>query len=241
MFSNSLKGMPLLILAAVLTTYVILGVLYESFIHPLTIISGLPAAGIGALITLIAFNMELTVIALIGMMMLIGIVKKNAIMMVTSHIERRREGCSPDAIREACVRRFRPIMMTTLLCALRRTADRARCRGRRELRQPLGIAVVGGLILSQLLTLFITPVVYLYLDRLDRKVYRQLAPPRRRRRLHPCVRFPRQSRQSKPNPSPLPPPNPSPACGGRVGWGRGRVGRGFIHSAFVPAGRHVLQ
>ena len=178
-FQDSLKDMPLLILAAIFATYVVLGILYESFIHPITIISGLPSAGIGALITLIAFNMELTVIAVIGMIMLIGIVKKNAIMMVDFAIERRRAGLSAhDAIREACLLRFRPIMMTTFAAIFGALPIALGAGAGAELRQPLGVAVVGGLILSQLLTLYITPVVYLYLDRLDRKVTRQLAPPR---------------------------------------------------------------
>ena len=171
--------MPLLILAAIFATYVILGILYESFIHPITIISGLPSAGIGALITLMAFNMEFTLIAVIGMIMLIGIVKKNAIMMVDFAIERRREGLSAhDAIREACLLRFRPIMMTTFAAIFGALPIALGAGAGAEFRQPLGVAVVGGLVLSQLLTLYITPVVYLYLDRLDRKVSRGLAPPR---------------------------------------------------------------
>ena len=178
-FQDSLKGMPLLILAAIFATYVVLGILYESFVHPITIISGLPSAGIGALITLMAFNMEFTVIASIGMIMLIGIVKKNAIMMVDFAIERRRAGLSAhDAIREACLLRFRPIMMTTFAAIFGALPIAIGAGAGAEFRQPLGVAVVGGLVLSQLLTLYITPVVYLYLDRLDRKVTRQLEPPR---------------------------------------------------------------
>jgi HAE1 family hydrophobic/amphiphilic exporter-1 len=178
-FSDSLKNLPLLILAAIFATYVILGILYESFIHPITIISGLPSAGVGALITLMAFNMEFTLVATIGMIVLIGIVKKNAIMMVDFAIERRREGASAhDAIREACLLRFRPIMMTTFAAIFGALPIALATGAGAEFRQPLGVAVVGGLVLSQLLTLYITPVVYLYLDRLDRKVKRGLEPPR---------------------------------------------------------------
>ena len=172
--------MPLLILAAIFATYVVLGILYESFIHPITIISGLPSAGIGALITLMAFNMEFTLIAIIGMIMLIGIVKKNAIMMVDFAIERRRAGLSAHAaIREACLLRFRPIMMTTFAAIFGALPIALGHGAGAEFRQPLGVAVVGGLVLSQLLTLYITPVVYLYLDRLDRKVRPPACAPAR--------------------------------------------------------------
>ena len=176
-FEESLKGQGILILAAIFAAFVVLGILYESFIHPITIISGLPSAGIGALLTLILFKMDLSVIAMIGIVMLVGIVKKNAIMMVDFAIERRRVGLSAEvAIREACLLRFRPIMMTTF-AAIFGALPIALAGGEgAELRQPLGVAVVGGLILSQLLTLFITPVIYVYLDRIDRVLKRRLEP-----------------------------------------------------------------
>ena len=176
-FQDSLKGQGLLILAAIFAAYIVLGILYESFIHPITIISGLPSAGIGALLTLIAFKMDLTVIAIIGIVMLVGIVKKNAIMMVDFAIERRRVGIGPEiAIREACLLRFRPIMMTTFAAIFGALPIALGTGAGAELRQPLGVAVVGGLCLSQLLTLYITPVVYLYLDKIDRRLRRRLEP-----------------------------------------------------------------
>jgi HAE1 family hydrophobic/amphiphilic exporter-1 len=176
-FQDSLRGQGILILAAIFAAYVVLGILYESFIHPITIISGLPSAGIGAILTLILFRMDLSVIAMIGIVMLVGIVKKNAIMMIDFALERRRVGLSAEAaIREACVLRFRPIMMTTF-AAIFGTLPIALGHGAgAELRQPLGVAVVGGLCVSQLLTLYITPVIYLYLDRVDRLLKRRLEP-----------------------------------------------------------------
>jgi HAE1 family hydrophobic/amphiphilic exporter-1 len=176
-FQDSLKGQWILLLAAIFAAYVILGILYESFIHPITIISGLPSAGIGAILTLMAFNMELTVIAMIGIVMLVGIVKKNAIMMIDFAIERRRVGISAEAaIREAAALRFRPIMMTTFAAIFGTLPIALGTGAGAELRQPLGIAVVGGLCLSQVLTLYITPVIYLYLDRIDRLLKRRLEP-----------------------------------------------------------------
>jgi HAE1 family hydrophobic/amphiphilic exporter-1 len=176
-FQDSLKGQGVLVLAAIFASYVLLGVLYESFIHPITIISGLPSAGIGALLTLIVFRMDLSVIAMIGIVMLVGIVMKNAIMMIDFAIERRRIGMSAEAaMREACLLRFRPIMMTTFAAIFGALPVALGTGAGAELRQPLGVAVVGGLCLSQLLTLFITPVVYIYLDGIDRMLKRRLEP-----------------------------------------------------------------
>jgi hydrophobic/amphiphilic exporter-1 (mainly G- bacteria), HAE1 family len=168
-FQASLKTAPLLILAALLVVYIILGVLYESYIHPLTILSTLPSAGVGALLMLMLFHFDLSVVGLIGIILLIGIVKKNGIMMVdfALHAERNEGLDSQAAIRKACLLRFRPIMMTTMAAILGALPLMLGRGTGSELRQPLGFTMVGGLVLSQMLTLFTTPVVYLYLDRLS--------------------------------------------------------------------------
>ena len=166
-FKDSLSTQPLLIAAALVTVYIVLGMLYESLVHPITILSTLPSAGVGALVTLLVFKTELSIIALIGIILLIGIVKKNAIMMIDFAIEAERdEGLSPEeSIKKACLMRFRPIMMTTLAAMLGAVPLAIGGGVGSELRQPLGIAIVGGLFFSQALTLFTTPVVYLALDR----------------------------------------------------------------------------
>jgi multidrug efflux pump subunit AcrB len=158
----------ILVVAALATVYIVLGVLYESFIHPITILSTIPSAGVGALLALMAFHMQLDVIGMIGIILLIGLVKKNAIMMIDFALDsERNEGKSAvDAIYEACVLRFRPIMMTTMAALLGALPLALGTGVGSELRRPLGITIVGGLIFSQALTLFTTPVVYVYMDRI---------------------------------------------------------------------------
>src|SRR5205807_10471399 len=167
-FQSSFANLTVLLVVAVLVIYIVLGVLYESFIHPITILSGLPSAVFGALLTLVIFHKELDLYAFVGIIMLFGVVKKNAIMMIDFAIDARREGRNAyDAIWDGCLLRFRPIMMTTV-AALFGTLPIALGYGEgADARQPLGLAVVGGLLVSQVLTLYITPVIYLYLERVQ--------------------------------------------------------------------------
>jgi len=182
-FQASQQGLVFLLLLAVVVIYIVLGILYESFIHPLTILSGLPFAGFGALLTLFIFRTDLSVYAFVGVIMLVGLVKKNAIMMIDFALDaERNDGKSPrDAIIQACSVRFRPIMMTTMAALMGTLPIAIGWGAGGESRRPLGLAVVGGLAFSQLITLYVTPVVYTYLDqlqhRLGRRARRSVAEP----------------------------------------------------------------
>ncbi len=174
-FQDSMQGMGLLLVLALFVIYLVLGILYESFIHPLTILSGLPAAGVGALLTLMIFRAPLDLFSFVGIVMLIGIVKKNAIMLIDFALERQRvEGMAPaEAIVEACHVRFRPIMMTTMAAFAGTLPIALGIGAGASSRRPLGLAVVGGLLVSQVLTLYLTPVIYLYMDRLQQRFGRK--------------------------------------------------------------------
>src|SRR5208283_1363467 len=173
-YQDTLASQPLLIAAALISVYLVLGILYESYVHPVTILSTLPSAGVGALLALMLTRTDLTVIAIIGIILLIGLVKKNGILMVDFAIsaERNEGKNSRDAIYEACLLRFRPIMMTTMAAMLGAVPLALGTGTGSEMRRPLGIAIIGGLIVSQLLTLYTTPVVYLYFDRIQNWWYR---------------------------------------------------------------------
>ena len=180
-FQSALSGQGVLILAALTAVYLILGMLYESWVHPLTILSTLPSAGLGALLTLMLVGRPLDMIGIIGIVLLIGIVKKNGIMMVDFALQGERAGKSPrDAVHEACLERFRPILMTTICAMLGGVPLMLGTGAGSEIRQPLGFTIVGGLAVSQVLTLFTTPVVYLFMDGLGARLRRVI--PRRRKR-----------------------------------------------------------
>jgi multidrug efflux pump len=186
-FTRSLTNEPLLILAALVTVYIVLGVLYESFIHPITILSTLPSAGVGAFLALMLFHQDLDVVAIIGVVLLIGIVKKNGIMMVDFALEAERKGgkSARDAIYEASLLRFRPILMTTM-AALLAGLPLALGQGYgSELRRPLGISMVGGLLVSQALTLYTTPVIYIFFDSIGRRLSRKPIAPEARQGVMP--------------------------------------------------------
>jgi multidrug efflux pump len=180
-YQQSLSTEPFLIITALLAVYIVLGILYESLVHPLTIISTLPSASVGAMLALMLFHMDLNVISIIGIVLLIGIVKKNAIMMIDFALTAEREGKSTEeSIFEACVLRFRPILMTTVAAIFGALPLALGTGTGSELRRPLGITIVGGLLLSQLVTLYTTPVIYLELDRLRLRMLR-----RRRHTINP--------------------------------------------------------
>jgi multidrug efflux pump len=178
-FETSLATQPYLIAAAIIAVYIVLGILYESFIHPITILSTLPSAGVGAFLALMVLHYDFSLIALIGVILLVGIVKKNAIMMIDFALaaERGRHLTSEQSIYEACLLRYRPIMMTTMAALLGGLPLALGAGAGSELRRPLGIAIVGGLLLSQFLTLFTTPVIYIYLSKLGQLVRRRRGPP----------------------------------------------------------------
>jgi HAE1 family hydrophobic/amphiphilic exporter-1 len=178
-FEQSLQGLGLILVMAIVVIYIVLGILYESFTHPLTILSGLPAAGFGALLTLFIFRTELSLYAFVGVIMLVGLVKKNGIMMVDFAVEAQREhGKSPrEAIHEACLVRFRPIMMTTMAALVGTVPIALGFGAGAESRRPLGLAVVGGLLVSQLLTLYITPVYYVYIESARMRLARRQQKP----------------------------------------------------------------
>ena len=212
-FSKSLAGQPWLILAAVVTIYIVLGVLYESYIHPITILSTLPSAGVGAILALMLFGQDLSVIGLIGIILLMGIVKKNAIMMIDFALEAERKQGMPahEAIVQACLLRFRPIMMTTLAALFGALPLAIESGTGAELRFPLGISIIGGLLLSQLLTLYTTPVIYLALDRINRRLEQALPPAGARRRRRSRAR-PRACSEWHRSPSPSFAGRSAPRC-----------------------------
>jgi len=184
-FQNSFVGLGLLLVAAILVIYIILGILYESFVHPITILSGLPSAGVGALLTLMIFHQELNLYSFVGIIMLIGIVKKNAIMMIDFALEaERNEGKPPEeAIYQGALIRFRPIMMTTAAALMGTLPIALGIGAGADSRRGLGLAVVGGLLFSQVVTLYITPVYYVYLDRVQ-KTFTNWKQRRKDRRMH---------------------------------------------------------